>query len=186
MQVKRLLSNLGLVCNATNVTIANKNNLRHRYAMTKPALQIWVDADACPVMIKNMLFKAANRVERPIIFVANQYLQVPPSPWIETVQVSQGFDVADDYIVEKISAGELLISADIPLAAEVIAKGAKVLTPRGEPLTQDNIGPRLNMRDFLENMRSSGEHTGGQQAMTQQDGQKFANALDKYLQKTRS
>lgn len=152
--------------------------------MSNKPLQIWVDADACPVMIKNMLFKAAVRVQRPVILVANQYLQTPNSPWIKMVQVPSGFDVADDYIVQHIQADELLISGDIPLAAEVIAKGAKVLSPRGESLTKDNIGAKLNMRDFLESMRSSGEHTGGQAAMTKQDGQKFANALDRYLQKT--
>lgn len=145
------------------------------------AITIWVDADACPRVIREILFRAAKRVERPLILVANHVISVPNSPWISCRQVPQGFDVADDYIVQQVSAGDLVITSDIPLAAEVIEKGAGVISSRGEQLTANNIRPRLNMRDFMETMRSAGELSGGPPALGAKDKQAFANALDRYL-----
>ena len=145
------------------------------------AITIWVDADACPKVIRESLFRAAKRVERPLILVANHVISVPNSPWISCRQVPQGFDVADDYIVQQVSAGDLVITSDIPLAAEVIEKGAGVISSRGEQLTANNIRPRLNMRDFMETMRSTGELSGGPPALGAKDKQAFANALDRYL-----
>ncbi|MFT4766502.1 MAG: hypothetical protein ACI9OH_003631 [Oleispira sp.] len=144
---------------------------------------IWVDADACPNAIKETFFKAANRVERPLILVANHFLKVPPSPWISSIQVESGFDVADDYIVAKVNKDDLVITSDIPLAAELIDKGAQVITARGDIFDKTNIKQKLNMRDFMDTMRSSGEHSGGQAAMSAKDKQTFANALDRYLSK---
>lgn len=144
-------------------------------------MKLWVDADACPNMIKEVLFRAAQRRKVLVTLVANQPIKVVPSPFIKSIQVSAGFDVADDYIVEQAVAGDTVITADIPLAAEVIAKGARVISPRGELLTKENIGARLNMRDFLDQMRASGEHTGGPSALTPSDKQAFANALDRAL-----
>lgn len=146
-------------------------------------MQVWVDADACPNMIKEVLFRAAQRRKVQVTLVANQPIKVVPSPFIRAIQVSAGFDVADNYIVEQVETGDLIITADIPLAAEAIEKGGTVISPRGELLTKENIGPRLNMRDFLEQMRSSGEHTGGPAALTANDKQAFANALDRLITK---
>lgn len=147
-------------------------------------MTVWVDADACPNAIKAMMFKAAKRTEHPLILVANQYLSVPQSSFIRMIQVEQGFDVADDYIVQHVEKGHLVITSDIPLAAEVIEKGAKVITSRGEALTEQNIKQKLNMRDFMETMRSSAVDTrGGPAAFGQKDKQAFANALDQYLAK---
>ncbi len=142
---------------------------------------IWVDADACPNAIKETLFKAANRKEIPLILVANHFLKVPPSPWIKSIQVESGFDVADDYIVAEVNKDDLVITSDIPLAAELIEKGAQVITARGDIFDKTNIKQKLNMRDFMDTMRSSGEHSGGQAAMNAKDKQTFANALDRYL-----
>jgi uncharacterized protein YaiI (UPF0178 family) len=142
---------------------------------------IWVDADACPNAIKETLFKAANRKEIPLILVANHFLKVPPSSWISSIQVESGFDVADDYIVAKVNENDLVITSDIPLAAELIEKGAQVITARGDIFDKTNIKQKLNMRDFMDTMRSSGEHSGGQAAMNAKDKQTFANALDRYL-----
>ena len=144
---------------------------------------IWVDADACPNPIKETLFKAANRIEIELILVANHYIKVPPSTWISSIQVESGFDVADDYIVSKIAKDDLAITSDIPLAAEIIDKGAHVITARGDIFDKTNIKQKLNMRDFMDTMRSSGEHSGGQAAMNAKDKQTFANALDRYLAK---
>lgn len=144
-------------------------------------MTIYVDADACPKVIKETLFRAANRKQVMLILVANHAITVPPSPYIKSLQVSAGFDIADDEIVTRCEAGDLVITADIPLAAEVIAKGAEVVSPRGEVLSKANIGARLNMRDFMDTMRSSGEHTGGPAPLNQRDRQQFANALDRYL-----
>lgn len=143
--------------------------------------RIWVDADACPKPIKEILFRASDRVHVPVVLVANQALQVPPSELIRSIQVSAGFDVADDYIVKQAQPGELVITADIPLAAEVIDKGCLVLTPRGERYTTDNIRQRLAMRDFLDTMRGSGVDTGGPAAFSHSDRQAFANQLDRLL-----
>ena len=148
------------------------------------AITIWVDADACPKVIREILFRAAKRVERPLILVANHVIPVPNSPWITARQVPQGFDVADNYIAQEAQAGDLVITSDIPLAAEVIEKGAGAISPRGEQYTANNIRQRLNMRDFMETMRSSAvEMRGGPAALGDRDQQAFANALDRYLAK---
>lgn len=144
-------------------------------------MKIWVDADACPSVIKEILFRAAERKGLELILVANQPLRVPPSKYIRSMQVSAGFDVADNEIVRLCEPGDLVITADIPLAADVIKKGGLALSPRGEAFTQNNIGGRLNMRDFMDTMRSSGEHTGGPPPLHQRDRMAFANELDKIL-----
>jgi len=147
-------------------------------------VKIWVDADACPVVVKEILYRAADRTGVQLTLVANQPLSTPTSSNINTVQVQQGFDVADDEIVKRCEPGDLVITSDIPLAAEVIEKGAHALSPRGELHTKENIGARLNMRDFLDTMRSSGvEMSGGPAAFSQRDKQEFANNLDRFLTK---
>jgi uncharacterized protein YaiI (UPF0178 family) len=148
--------------------------------------QIWVDADACPNVIKDILFRAAERVAMPLTLVANQSLQVPRSRYVRAVQVTAGFDVADNYIVQHAQPGDLVITADIPLAAEVIAKGCRALNPRGELYTEDNIRQRLNMRDFMDTLRGSGVDTGGPPAFSQSDRMVFANELDRFLAKQRT
>lgn len=145
------------------------------------ATQIWVDADACPRVIKDILLRAAERKRRQVIFVANQHLQIPPSPFAKAVKVEAGFDVADNHIALHVIAGDLVITADIPLAAAVIDKGALALNPRGELYSQNNIRERLTMRDFMEEMRSSGQVSGGPAAMSQSDRRAFAGQLDKIL-----
>lgn len=145
--------------------------------------QIWVDADACPTVIKETLFRAANRSQVMLTLVANQYLRTPPSKYIKSMQVSAGFDVADNEIVQRVSAGDLVITSDIPLASEVIAKKALALNPRGEMFTKENIGSRLNMRDFMDTLRSSGVQTGGPPPLSQQDKHQFASHLDRWLAK---
>ena len=147
------------------------------------SITIWVDADACPKVIKEILFRAANRVGVPLMLVANQPVQVPGSRYIRSIQVGAGFDVADDHIVMQSQAGDLVITADIPLAAEVIANGCLALNPRGELYTTENIRQRLNMRDFLDTMRSSGIDTGGPASFSQADRQAFANQMDRLLAK---
>jgi len=148
--------------------------------MKQPAtsIHIWVDADACPVVIRDILFRAAERTGIALTLVANQAMKTPPFPNIKSVQVSPGFDVADNEIVRRVSAGDLVITSDIPLAAEAIEKGALALSPRGELLTEANVRPRLNMRDFLDTMRSSGVHTGGPPPLSLRDRQAFSNHLD--------
>lgn len=146
-------------------------------------MQIWVDADACPVVVKDILFRAAKRWQRPLTLVANQMLYTPPSPLIKAVQVPRGFDVADDYIVQHVSAGDLVITGDIPLAAQLVEKEAHVLSPRGERFTADNIGERLSIRDMLEEMRGAGLETGGPAAFSSSDQREFANALDRLMVK---
>jgi len=144
-------------------------------------LRIWVDADACPAVVKDILFRAADRCEVPVTLVANQMLRTPPSRWVNAVQVPRGFDVADAYIAEQAAKGDLVITGDIPLAAEVLKKGAAVLNPRGERYTEATIGERLAMRDMLEELRSSGVATGGPAAFSQADRRAFGNALDRFL-----
>jgi len=144
-------------------------------------LKIWVDADACPVVIKNILFKAAERTKIQTTLVANQAIQVPRSPYIKTIQVSSGFDVADQEIVQRLDAGDLVITADIPLAAEIIEKGALALSPRGELYSADDIKGRLNVRDFMDTMRASGIQTGGPPTLNQTDRMNFSNHLDTLL-----
>jgi uncharacterized protein len=146
-------------------------------------VQIWVDADACPVVIKEIIFKAANRTKIKTTLVANQYIQTPSSKFICSIQVPAGFDVADDEIVKRMDAGDLVITSDIPLAAEVIEKGGMALSPRGELYTIENIKSRLNMRDFMDTMRASGIQTGGPPPLNQSDRQAFANHFDSILTK---
>ena len=145
------------------------------------AMKIWVDADACPVAIKEILFKAADRVGILVTLVANQSMQVPQSSNIAFVRVSSGFDVADNEIVKRLDGGDLVVTGDIPLAAKVIEKGGLALNPRGEMYSSDNIKARLSMRDFMESLRSSGIQTGGPTALSKSDRQAFANNLDKIL-----
>jgi len=144
-------------------------------------MQIWVDADACPKVIKEILFRAAARTGITLTLVANQPIQTPSARHIRSLQVAPGFDVADNEIVRQVTAGDLVITADIPLAAEVIAKGAHALNPRGELYTRENIGARLNMRDFMDNLRGSGIQTGGPPPLNLADRQAFANNLDRLL-----
>ena len=144
-------------------------------------MSIWVDADACPVVIKEILFRAAERTGMELTLVANRSVRVPPSRHIKMLQVTPGFDVADNEIVKRVDAGDLVITSDIPLAAEVIEKGSHALSPRGELYSTDSIKGRLNMRDFLDNLRASGVHTGGPPALSQSDRNAFAKHLDQWL-----
>jgi len=146
---------------------------------------IWVDADACPNVIKEVLYRAADRTKTQVIFVANQSLRVPPSPWLKTLRVPAGFDVADNEIVKRVEVGDLVITADIPLAAEVLEKGGAALNPRGERYSPATIREKLTMRDFMDTMRASGVQTGGPAAMSPRDRQQFANALDSWLTQQR-
>ena len=145
-------------------------------------MTIWVDADACPGVIKEILFRAAERTGTRVTLVANQPVRTPPSRLIDSLQVSSGFDVADDEIVRRVEPGDLVITADIPLASEVMEKGGQALNPRGELYTKDNIRTRLNMRDFMDTMRSSGVQTGGPPPLGPREKQAFANNLDRLLQ----
>ena len=150
-------------------------------------MKIWVDADACPVVIKEILFRAAQRSGLDLILVANQAVRIPPSRNIKMIQVASGFDVADNEIVKRMSPGDLVITADIPLAAEVIEKAGQALNPRGELYTADNIKNRLTMRDLMDSLRSSGVDTGGPPPLNQSDRKSFANQLDRIIsQNTRS
>ena len=145
-------------------------------------MKIWVDVDACPVVIKEILFRAAERTQTPTILVANHAMRIPPSKFISRVQVSSGFDVADDEIVKRVEKGDLVITGDIPLASEVIDNGGQALNPRGELYTPENIRSLLNVRDFMDTMRSSGvEMSGGPPPLSQTDRQNFANNLDRIL-----
>ena len=143
--------------------------------------RIWVDADASPKAVKEILYRASERTNIPVTFVANQFLEVPRSPLIFAVKVASGFDVADNYIVEHSNKGDIAITQDIPLAAELVAKGCVVLNPRGERYTKENVRERLNMRDFMDSLRSSGVQTGGPEAFSKKDRMTFANALDNVL-----
>jgi uncharacterized protein YaiI (UPF0178 family) len=146
-------------------------------------MSIWVDADACPKVIRDILFRAAERVQTPLTLVANQPMSTPPSRFIQAIRVPGGFDAADDEIARRVAPGDLVITADIPLAAAVVEKGATALSPRGERFTAANVRARLNMRDFLDTMRASGIDTGGPPALSQTDRRQFANELDSYLAK---
>ena len=146
-------------------------------------MKIWVDADACPVVIKDILFRAAERTKLELTLVANRSVRTPPSLYIKMLQVTAGFDVADNEIVQRLGVGDLVITGDIPLAAEVIEKGGNALSPRGELYSADSIKSRLGMRDFLDNLRASGIDTGGPPALSQGDRNAFANQLDKLLAK---
>ncbi|HHV49393.1 MAG TPA: YaiI/YqxD family protein [Rhodocyclaceae bacterium] len=144
-------------------------------------MKIWVDADACPVAVKEILYRAANRTRIELTLIANQMLRVPPSPWIKALQVPAGFDVADQKIAQEVVAGDVVVTADVPLAALVIAKGAVVIDPRGELLDKGNIQERLSMRNFMESLRNSGVETGGPASLSSADRQAFANQLDRLL-----
>lgn len=144
-------------------------------------MQIWVDADACPGVVKEILFRAADREKVPLVLVANQWLRTPPSPYIRAIQVPRGFDVADKHIADAVAAGDLVVTADIPLAASVIEKGALALNPRGEAYTRENIRQLLDMRNFMDTLRASGVETGGPAAFGPSDRQAFARQLDRML-----
>ncbi len=146
-------------------------------------MKIWIDADACPGVIKEILYRACGRKQVELILVANQPLKVPPSPLIRTVQVPSGFDVADNYIVQNMSPGDLVITADIPLADEVIDAEGHAINPRGDFYTKENIKQRLTMRNFMEELRSTGQVSGGPPPLNHTDRQAFANALDRFLAK---
>ena len=148
--------------------------------------EIWVDADACPNVIKEILFRAADRQRRKVTLVASHPLKRPPSPWIEFLQVPKGFDVADTTIEERCAPGDLVVTQDIPLADAVITLGATALSPRGVLFTRENIRERLNMRDFMDTMRASGIEMSQPPVLSNQDRQKFANGLDKWWRQTAS
>ena len=144
-------------------------------------MPIWVDADACPAVVKDMLYRAARRTGVPLTLVANSFLRVPPSPLIRAIQVPAGFDAADQLIVERVVDGDLVITADIPLAAAVLAKNAHALDPRGNWFTPGTIEERLRMRSMLDQLRASGVDTGGPAAYSPRDGKTFAGELDRWL-----
>ena len=146
-------------------------------------MQIWVDADACPNVIKEILFRAAERLQIPLILVANKLLRIPPSHYVSSIRVVAGLDVADNEIVRKMESGDLVITADIPLASEVIGKGGHALNPRGEFYSRENIEERLTMRNFMDELRDAGVNTGGPATLNQKDRQAFANQLDRFLAK---
>ena len=146
-------------------------------------MQIWVDADACPVVIKEIIFRAAERLQISTTLVANQMLRTPPSRFIRAIQVPSGFDVADAHIVEQLAAGDLVITAHIPLASLVIERGAHALNPRGELYSTANIQEILTMRNFMDELRGAGVETGGPAAFSLADRQSFANQLDRFLAK---
>lgn len=149
-------------------------------------MKIFVDADACPVVIKDIIFRAAERTQTQTLLVANQLVRVPPSRFISAITVSSGFDEADNEIVRRCEAGDLVITADIPLAADVLAKGAHAINPRGEKYHSETIRQKLTMRDFMDTLRGSGIHTGGPPPLSQSDRQAFANQLDKLLTANRA
>lgn len=148
-------------------------------------MKIWVDADACPVVVKEILFKAAERTQTSMTLVANHAMRKPNSAYIDMLQVPQGFDVADNEIVRRCEPGDLVITGDIPLAAELIGEQCQVLSPRGEEFTKETVGQRLNMRDFMDTMRASGVEMSRPPPFSKADRQKFANALDRVLAKAR-
>lgn len=148
-------------------------------------MRIWVDADACPRVIKDILYRAAQRTGIQLILVANSFLKIPKSEHIRFVQVPAGFDAADDYICKQVELKDLVITADLPLAAEVMEKAAFALNPRGELYTDDSIKQKLAMRDFMDTMRASGEMSGGPSALSQKDRKAFADSLDKVIQRSK-
>jgi uncharacterized protein YaiI (UPF0178 family) len=146
-------------------------------------MKIWIDADGCPGVIKQLIFRASERLNIPVCLVANRVLRVPSSPLITTVHVAQGFDKADSYIVQEVAPDDLVITADLPLAADIVAQGAMAINPRGEVYTEENIGERLAVRNLMQELRSSGLIRGGPAQLGAADRQKFAAALDKLLTK---
>lgn len=150
-------------------------------------MKIWVDADACPKVVKEILFRVAERARIHVILVANQSLTIPKSPFIKSIRVSSGFDVADNYIVQEIQKDDLIITADIPLAAEVIEKGGHALNPRGELYSTETIKQKLVMRDLMDELRGTGEIMGGgPPPLNQRDRREFANQLDRFVAKSKS
>ena len=145
--------------------------------------RIWVDADACPGPVKEILFRAAERTQVQVTLVANQWLRTPGSRFVRAIQVQGGFDAADDAIAERAGPGDLVVTQDIPLASRVLAKGAEAVNPRGERFTPDNIAERLSVRNFMEELRGAGVQTGGPDAFNARDRQAFANQLDRFLAK---
>lgn len=148
--------------------------------------QVWVDADACPGPVKEILFRAADRAHVPVVLVANQWLRTPGSRFVRAMQVQGGFDAADDAIAERAGPGDLVVTQDIPLASRVLANGAEAINPRGERFTADNIAERLSVRNFMEELRGAGVQTGGPAAFNARDRQAFANQLDGWIAKRRS
>lgn len=146
-------------------------------------MTLWIDADACPNVIKEIVYRVSARLQLPVVLVANQYLSKPASALIRCVQVEAGFDAADNYIVQQAQVGDLVVTQDIPLAAELVARQIAALNPRGELYTAENVRQRLNVRDFLDTMRASGVQSGGPAPFSQQDRMRFANALDRWLAK---
>ena len=146
-------------------------------------MHIWVDADACPNVIKEILFRAAERTRTPLILVANSLLRTPPSQYISSLRVGAGFNVADSTIVHKMAPGDLVITADIPLASQVITQDGHALNPRGEFYSKENIEERLAMRNFMDELRNTGVNTGGPSTLSQKNRQNFANQLDRFLAK---
>jgi uncharacterized protein YaiI (UPF0178 family) len=144
-------------------------------------MHIWVDADACPLAVKEILYRAAERSQLPMTLVANKPLGIPRSPWITSLQVARGFDVTDNEIARRLAPGDLVITADIPLAADVVARGAHAINPRGELYTAENIRERLATRDFLEKLRETGVQTGGPAPLDHADRKRFADQLDRFL-----
>jgi uncharacterized protein YaiI (UPF0178 family) len=146
-------------------------------------LRIWIDADACPKLVKETIFKTSSRLEIPVTLVANSYLSIPHHPLINFIQVDQGADVADLYIADHVEKTDLVITADIPLAAKIVEKGAMAINPRGELYTEDNVHERLSMRDFMQDLRDGGMDTGGPPPFGAKDKEKFANSLNRILTK---
>jgi uncharacterized protein YaiI (UPF0178 family) len=148
-------------------------------------MHIWVDADACPAVIKDILYRAADRLQLPLTLVANKLLRVPPSPNIRALQMPMGFNVADSHLLQVVAAGDLVVTADIPLAAQLVARGARVLDPRGEVYSADNIQERLAMRNLMEGLRGAGVSLSGPAALSQADRQAFARQLERLLARNR-
>ncbi len=150
---------------------------------SKVRMKVWIDADACPKMVKEIIFKASARLKVNVCLVANSYMQIPSSPYISLIQVDKGADVADFYIVEHLESNDLVITADIPLASAVVEKNATAINPRGEIYTEENISERLSMRNFMQELRDSGIDTGGPPPLNAKDKEKFANAFDRIMTK---
>ena len=166
-------------------TPADQDDATQAGADADAGAQIWVDADACPAVIRDILFRAADRAQVAVTLVANQWIRTPSLPHVRALQVPGGFDAADALIVERAQPGDLVVTQDIPLAAQVIAKGAAAVNPRGEPFTPDNIAQCLSMRNFMEELRGAGVQTGGPAAFHARDRQAFANQLDRWLAQRR-
>src|SRR5262249_4917196 len=159
---------------------------RRAFVVFTQGMRIWVDADACPQVIKEILYRAADRAQVVTTLVSNMALaRTPTSDFIKTIRVAQGFDGADQRIVQEVQPGDLVVTADLPLAAEVVARGAQALDPRGELYTEDNVGERLALRNLMQELRSGGEMLGGPASFRTSDRQKFANELDRFLTRNR-